>query len=480
MKIGTRIILGFLLIIAVGFYYLAHWIINDVRPHYMKSMEESLIDTATLLASQVSTRATGSEIPVEDLRAAFDHAYRREFSARIYDLEKKRINIHVYVTDRKGIVLFDSDGGKEEGKDYSRWNDVRLTLAGEYGARTSHVDPRDPNLSSLFVASPITNGRETIGVLTVVKPSGSVNLFIDLARRKIITAAWIASLSAILLGLGLSIWVTLPIKRLTAYARAIRDNRNVALPRLGRSEIAVMGRALEEMREALEGKNYVETYVQTLTHEIKSPLSAIRGAAELMNENMPPERRARFLENIRTESQRIQNIVERLLDLSALENRKGLKDVEEIDLVALAREIVQSQAAVLECKRITITIAAPEVVRTSGERFLLRQAIANLVSNAIDFVAEGGTITIGVEKHGASCVVTVEDNGTGIPEYAVDKIFEQFYSLSRPDTMRKSTGLGLSCVREVATLHRGEIAVANRPEGGVRAVLTLPLSTRVS
>ena len=335
-------------------------------------------------------------------------------------------------------------------------------------------------MSSLFVASPITNGGETIGVLTVVKPSDSVNLFIDLARRKIITAAWIASLSAILLGWGLSVWVTLPIKRLTAYARAIRDNRSAALPRLGRSEIAVMGRAFEEMREALEGKNYVETYVQTLTHEIKSPLSAIRGAAELMDENMPPERRARFLENIRTETQRIQNIVERLLDLSALENRKGLKDVEEIDVDALVGEIVQSQAAILERKRVAITIAAPEVVRTSGERFLLRQAIANLVSNAIDFVAEGGAITIGVEKRGTSCVVTVEDNGTGIPEYAVDKIFEQFYSLSRPDTKRKSTGLGLSCVREVATLHRGEISVANRAEGGVRAMLTLPLSPRAA
>lgn len=476
MKIGTRIILGFLLIIAVGFYYLANWVINDVRPHYMKSMEESLIDTATLLASQLSTRVAGPEIPVGDLRTAFDHAYRREFSAWVYDLEKKRINIRVYVTDRKGIVLFDSDGGKDEGKDYSRWNDVRFTLAGRYGARTSRIDPADPTRSSLFVASPITRGAETVGVLTVVKPTDSVSLFIDLARRKIVTAAWVAGFAAILLGFGLSTWVTLPIKRLTAYARAIRDNRNPALPKLGRSEVAVLGKAFEEMREALEGKNYVENYVQTLTHEIKSPLSAIRGAAELMDEEMPPERRARFLANIRAEADRIQNIVERLLDLSALENRKGLKDVEEIDLAALAGEVVQSQAAILERKRIAVTVAAPEAVPVRGERFLLRQAIANLLSNAVDFVPAGGAIAVGAAREGKSCVLTVEDNGTGIPAYAVDKIFEQFYSLSRPDTNRKSTGLGLSLVKEVAALHGGGITVVNRAEGGVRATLTLPSS----
>lgn len=476
MKIGTRIVLGFLLITAVGFYYLAQWVINDVRPHYMKSMEESLIDTATLLASQLSTRAAAGEIPVDDLRAAFDHAYRREFSARVYDLEKKRVNIRVYVTDRRGIVLFDSDGGKDEGKDYSRWNDVRFTLAGKYGARTSRTDPADLTRSSLFVASPVTRGGDTIGVLTVVKPTDSVSLFIELARRKIVTAAWIAGFSALLLGVGLSVWVTLPIKRLTAYARAIRDNRKTALPRLGRSEVAVLGKAFEEMREALEGKNYVENYVQTLTHEIKSPLSAIRGAAELMDEEMPPDRRARFLANIRAEADRIQNIVERLLDLSALENRKGLKDVEEIDLATLAAEIVQSQAATLERKRVAVTTVAPEPVPVRGERFLLRQAIANLLSNAVDFVSEGGAVTVGVVRQGKSCVLTVEDDGAGIPAYAVDKIFEQFYSLSRPDTNRKSTGLGLSLVKEVAALHGGGIAVENRAEGGVRATLTLPSS----
>jgi two-component system sensor histidine kinase CreC len=115
----------------------------------------------------------------------------------------------------------------------------------------------------------------------------SVKLFITRTSRKIVLAGLIVGLAVALVSLLLAHWLTRPIKRLTAYAVGVRNGGRGPLPELGRGEMAVMGRALEEMRDALEGKRYIEEYIQALTHEIKAPLTSIRGAAELLQEEMP-------------------------------------------------------------------------------------------------------------------------------------------------------------------------------------------------
>jgi len=473
MKIRTRIILGFLPIVVAGFYYLTNWVLDELRPHYLKSMEESLVDTSILLSSIIATKVENDTIIVDELRVAFDNAYRKTFSAKIYDLVKKTINIHVYVTDSMGNVIFDSNEGRDEGKNYSRWNDVYLTLNGEYGARASRSIPDDPSTSTLYVASPIIVNNRTIGVVSVGKPTLSVHFFIQQAQKKITNAGVFIGLAVIVLLGILSVWVTSPIRKLTDYAHAVRDGRNVRLPKLGKSEIGAMGSAFEEMRESLEGKNYVEQYVQTLTHEIKSPLSAIRGAAELMEEDMPADIRKQFTENICNESNRIQSIVDRLLQLSALESRKMLKNVETFDIVALISDVLDEFEPTAKTKQIHIKRMLPTAIKLQGERFLLRQAIVNLLQNAIEFSHENDSIELKIEQQKDSIRIVVDDCGPGIPEYAMGKVFERFYSLPRPNGKRKSTGLGLSFVKEIALLHHGNIIVANRNEGGVRAVLSL-------
>jgi two-component system sensor histidine kinase CreC len=277
--------------------------------------------------------------------------------------------------------------------------------------------------------------------------------------------------------MALSAFITHPIKRLTDYARAVRDGRPAPPPALGRSEIGEMGRAFEEMREALEGKKYVEEYVHTLTHELKSPISSVRGAAELLMEEMPAERRAGFLGNIRSETDRMQSLVDRMLDLSGLESRRGLLEVERVDMAALAAEARARLDASIIRKEIRWTedIAGDAVV--PGERFLLQQALLNLLENAISFSPRGGEVRLRAERvAGAQPRLRLEirDQGPGLPDFADGRVFEKFYSLQRPDTGRKSSGLGLTIVQEITRLHQGTIRLENRPEGGLRAEWVLP------
>ena len=112
-----------------------------------------------------------------------------------------------------------------------------------------------------------------------------------------------------------------------------------------------------------------------------------------------------------------------------------------------------------------------------GDRFLLVQALGNLVQNALEFAPAGGTVSISLTEGSGGFALGVEDTGPGVPEYALEKVFDRFYSLPRPGATRKSTGLGLALVREIAHLHGGDAALANRPDGGARATVWLPGST---
>ncbi len=474
MSIRLQIITGFLLIVAAGFYYLTTWVIDDIRPHYLKSMEESLVDQATLLSAMLSTPSDSDTVDLSMLREGLDRASRRRFEARIYDVIKTQVNLRVYVTDTAGVVLYDSDGGRDEGQDYSKWNDVVRTLRGEYGARATRADEEDPLSASLYVAAPVVRAGRVAGVLSVAKPIGSVDQFVLHARAKIIAAASLAALGVVVLGVLLSMWVTLPLRRLTAYARAVRDGRRARFPRLG-GEAAELGGALEEMRQALEGKAYVEQYVQSLTHELKSPVAAIRAASELLQqEDMSAEDRERFLGNVERESGRLQDVIERMLELASLEGRRELRDAEELDLADLLADSVASAADAYAAKGVGLHADALEPCRVRCERFLIEQAVGNLLNNALDFTPEGGSVTVSVKRENGAAHVSVEDTGPGVPAFALDKVFDRFYSLPRPGSGRKSTGLGLAFVRQVAELHGGSATLANRPEGGARAQLQLP------
>jgi two-component system, OmpR family, sensor histidine kinase CreC len=162
-----------------------------------------------------------------------------------------------------------------------------------------------------------------------------------------------------------------------------------------------------------------------------------------------------------------------MLELSSLESRRELHDVEDVDMKALLDDVVTAMAASFEKGGVTLETHA-EGCRVRGERFLLRQALVNVLQNALEFTPRGGSVAVAVTLDGAGVTVTVDDTGPGVPDYALGKVFERFYSLPRPASGRKSTGLGLTFVKEAVALHNGSVGLANRPQGGARVLIGLP------
>lgn len=475
MKVGIRIFLCSLIIFSVCSFYSVSWMKDKVRIRYLEGVEDPLVDQANILAAMVGHDMENNRFSAERLQKVFDDVYRRQLAAGIYELNKTRVDMNVYITDKDGNVIFDACNKENIGANFMIWRDVRLTLAGTYGARSTRANPRDLKSSVLYVGAPIYVRGEIAGVLTVAKPTTNINNFIANFKPQLYKVLAISMLAAVILSLIASWWITLPLKRLTRYADDIGEGKNIGLPKLDSTEIGDMGKAFEKMKTTLEGKKYIEHYIQTLTHEVKSPVSAIVAAAELLQEKMPPDLQAKFLANIRNEAGRINNIVERMLALSTLENLKMLSATEIIPLPALLSDVIESKQPLLKQKGLSLTCEMPTDVAISGDKFLLHEALANLLQNAIDFSPAGEQIVMTCRGEGKNICIAIDDCGPGIPAYAMDKIFDKFYSLHRPDTGKKSTGLGLNFVREVAILHHGDVRLEHREGGGTRARLVLPL-----
>ena len=344
------------------------------------------------------------------------------------------------------------------GADHSRWHDVYLALRGRYGARTTPDVEGDPRTSVMYVAAPIHDtspaaaARSSAWSASASRCRASASSSRRRARKTLELGAT-SVVAVLLLVVILSVWLVRPFGVISDYVRYVRAERSFSLPRLGRRALGAFGAAYDEMRDALAGRNYVADYVQTMTHEVKGPLSAIRGAAELLQEPMADADRARFVANIARETQRIQELVDRMMELTALEIAAEPR-ARRAGRAARARRRGRGERA---RRRRWRAASLVELLRRRGRpggrgRRLPAAARARQPGRQRDrlLAARRPQSRSRSWRTRAAATSSSATSGPGIPDFAEDKVFEKFYSLARPATAKKSTGLGLSFVKEIA------------------------------
>lgn len=481
MSFSLRVFIVYFLLIGTSGYYLFNYAVSQVKPAMRQSSEEMLVDMSNLLAEVVSTQFADyagdkNRFNESDFVTQVDAFLRRPLAARIFSVSKSQSRLRIYITDSQGIVRYHSSPQlqREVGKDYSQWNDVYLTLKGRYGARSSEDIQGNPLSTVMYVAAPIVHKGHIIGVLTVGKPGVDIQPFIDDIVGELKTQGLIILAVSLLVGSLLALWLTRSIRKLTAYAQRASIGDAVMLPELADKELKLLGQSMETMRIELEGKQYVEQYVHSLTHELKSPIAGIKGAVELLDKNLDEADFNKLKNNIERESSRLTDFVNRMLNLVRVESIEHIENASVFDLNALAKEIIDTKQAEADKKNIAIVLDSPQAQKPcdlNGDKLLIGQCIDNLVQNALDFSPQGETVRVQLQRQNEQLILTVQDSGEGIPDYAINRVCERFYSLPRPNGGAKSTGIGLSFVQEVMRLHKGEFAIANQSPCGVKARL---------
>lgn len=473
MSLSARIFLVYILFVSASAWFLFSTAMEEIKPGVRQSTEETLVDTANLLAEFLKQPMLDGKVNNEFYADIFRAYGSRLPNASIWGVEKSSVNHRIYVTDKNGIVLLDSKN-IAVGMDYSRWNDVYLTLQGQYGARSTREIEGDERSTVMYVAAPIKNGNDIIGVVSVAKPNHSMQPYIDRTQRRLSMWGGLLILLGLIFGAIFSWWLSRELQKLRNYALNVSKGQKVEVPRsnIASGELQQLANALESMRDELEGKNYIENYVQTLTHELKSPLAAIRASAELLQSPMSDQQRTAFLHNIDIESLRLQNLIDRLLNLAKIEHQQSLHQPVNINVAELIQRVLKSYETRFQKKHIHMVLDLNVKAEVVGDTFLLEQAVSNLLDNALDFTPDSGIVRLTLESNNEKVEFILFNQGEAIPEFALSKLTDRFFSLPRPDTGKKSTGLGLNFVQEIMQLHKGKFEISN-VEGGVLARLLL-------
>jgi len=483
VKFGLRLLLGFFLISGLAAFFVLRVFVLEVRPSVREVMEDMLVDTANILAElardDLAHMPSGGTLDGSRFAAGVRDYAARPVDAKIWDLDKRTLDYRVYVTDASGRVVFDSGlpgGASAVGQDYSRWRDVARTLSGRYGARATREVQTDDRTSALYVAAPVKDGERVIGVLTVAKPISTVQPFVDRAERKILlSGAGLLGLS-LLIGVLVTGWVVWSVRRLRRYAQQVQFGERLAPPALP-GELGELAKAMQAMRERLDGREHLEQTVRALTHELKSPMAAIAGAAELLHDELPSADRQGFAREIRDQVGRQRALVERLLELAKLEHRSSLEHAAHLDLAACADAAIATAEPRARQRNIVLRWAQRTSAPVFGEAELLQLAIANLLENAIDFAPRGSAVELSLQNEPGHVRLAVRDQGPGVEDFALTRLGQRFFSTQRPSEPgtlpHKGSGLGLAIVREVVALHRGELRFENAAPG-LRVEIVLP------
>ena len=361
----------------------------------------------------------------------------------------------------------------------------QVRAAGD-GKQVAAIVWRAPDRTPVITAAAPTADGAT--VVTSVN-ARDITQQVRVERFRLSVLLLVVTLMSVLLSLFLARTIVRPLRRLARAAVRVRLGRarEVVVPRLPdrRDELGLLARALSDMSLALRARiDATEAFAADVTHELKNPLASLRSAVDGLGRVSDPELQRRLLAVVGDDVRRLDRLISDISEASRLDAQLSRATFEPVDVAAMLagllgqREEREASGGGARGVRIRFDRTDPEPLRVLGEGARLERVFENLLDNAVSFSPDGGLVTVAARRDGAALVVTVEDEGPGVPEEAREAVFRRFQSI-RPDTeaFGQHSGLGLAIARTIAEGHQGAITVESREDrlAGARFVVRLPL-----
>ena len=481
LNIGTKLFLLYFIISSTLLWTFAH-------RTALESAKSVMVEVSSLMSRVASQNNKDGEIDLETFESLIVNYLRSQKNTIDPNSNQKLENLAIYVTDKDGLLVLDSRG-LILGKDMRAHNEVDSALSGSHditrvvveeipGPKKSRGVVVEYLYKSRFLnaSNPIYgNNGEILGAVVVVAP-----LMDLLDQNYLLQFIFYIFLISLIFGALGSYRISRNIKRVEKYTTSLFSGEDVVMPDLN-NQFNKLAKTIENARAEVELKDDVEQYIDTLAHELRTPITGIQLTAENLLTPMSDEQRKRFIENILDSNKHMDLLVNRLLDLSRIERRETLKATESLNILQVVNNVLKapSRAKNISEKKLNIVLEISKKSLLKAEKILLEQAIGNIVNNALDFSPKSGTITIKASETNAAISIIVLDDGPGIPPHVLSKLFTRFFSVSRPDTGIRGNGLGLRFVRKIMQLHGGDVTLQNRfIQQGAEAKLRFPINTK--
>ncbi|HEY1793934.1 MAG TPA: ATP-binding protein [Opitutaceae bacterium] len=334
--------------------------------------------------------------------------------------------------------------------------------------------PRDPSRDLAVASRHLSDGL----LIQVARSTDSRSVLLAPLRRAFAAVGAVALLLSLTAGAFLSWRATRPLRQVAATARRIinEDDTGARIPEAGGSgELAALTRQLNALLDKNAGHvRVLRETLDNLAHDMRTPLTRLRGTAELsLREGGNPADARDALAACVDESDHVLHLLEVLLDVSAAEAGVLALRREGLDMNALVVRAADLYREVAEQKGIDLRVETAGEARLQGDPVRIGQALSNLLDNALKYTPDGGRVTVAAASEPGAVLVSVTDNGPGVPAAERDAVWRRLY---RSDTSRsqRGLGLGLSLVRAVAEAHGGSASVGDAPGGGARFQVRFP------
>lgn len=433
--------------------------------HFQTYTYENMLSLATTTAKRIETLYDKTK----DLEDPYTTAPARD-AVSVYG----GVGIAVMATGVEKPV-YDSTAVQVEGSD---------TTLGSRTSSSSNLS-LSPSFSSTskFATANIVYDNQAVGSVRVWV-NGSETLlrqadeeFRNNSYQAMVFATVLAIVLASLIGFLFARNLVRPINCMTKTAKAIKEGDLSARTKLhGDDEIARLGETFDAMADSVERDRELERRLTTdVAHELRTPLMAIQSTVEAMVDGVFEADEER-LETVNSEVQRLSRLVDAILKLSRLENRSTPMKKEVVDVGDLISGIVSTHEAFVSDSGLTLTYEMEKGVKVVGDADMIRQATANLISNAVRYTPEGGHITVRVKRGDIMAAIMVQDTGIGLSPEEAKMVFSRFW---RADAGRNresgGLGIGLSVVKEIVDRHHGWVQVEGRQGEGACFTIHIPL-----
>ncbi len=341
------------------------------------------------------------------------------------------------------------------------------------------LDDEAEEYAALCAAAMAVEG-EVIGAVLLSTPVTELRVAIQTVEKQLMTVFIAVAGAALAAALVFALTLTAPIKALTSTIRRMGKGDLSARVNVHTSgELKALADSYNAMAEKIENFDKSRSqFVQNASHELKTPLATMKILLEnlIYQPDMPAELRAEFMQDMNHEIDRLSGIITDLLTLTQMDSRQDPLKMDAVDLSALCEETLHALRPAADKAGLSLEDqVAPDVILL-GDESKLSQVVYNLIDNAVKYTPEGGQVALRLESQGKEAVLTVSDNGIGIPEEDVKHIFDRFYRVDKARSRATGgTGLGLSIVAQMVKLHGGDIEVDSQSGKGSVFTVRLPI-----